>query len=335
MSTSDQLWFQDLKLGADGFVPAQADTSELSDGCCTDPLCTPSCDVSCAYVDLLPTGPLWDRQKALVTELLTDATDCDAVLEADCPSMALYAAYVGRTLHSALTEILWPRLREGDPRTAVETLDDWLLRYAWQDCYRQNCRSVFLQDISPYERLDECGDPFYCETDFGDEFDCALKHAILQSLVRSQRGVIKNLDGLNWIIEPLGATIRPRTPYPDEVQQYLDDGCEDDDPCFCDMAELEICNSTTELAGCPPLVCGDPVVAVPAQQAYTCDGEAVMLYPAVLAAECIIRSLLPRRCPNIVYRCDDVVIGEPVVVDPAPVAEFTITFEALGVINEF
>lgn len=297
-----------LTLGADGFAPVNPDFDPES--CCPDPICSLTCDDGCSTLSVLPTGPLWDKQKAKVQELIAEG-DCDSVIESDCPSMALYAAYADRTLRHLISNALWPSLRESSPHTAVTTLDDWLLRYAWQDCYRQHCRRVLLTDLSPYEYLNDCGDPEYCETSFPDAFECALKHAILVSLDRARRGVIKNLDGLNWIIAPLGAELRPLEPYPEDVQAYIDGDCpeleaDDEVPCFCGEANFELCPTSEELAGCPPLVCGDPVVNVAAEQVYSCEGqEDKELYPAVIAAECIIRSLLPRACPNIIYRCGE------------------------------
>lgn len=292
-----------LLQGADGIVPASA--VRYNDGCCPDPLCVPFCTTACAFVDLLPTGPMWDRQK---TDAIAMLTECGGGADPNaCPSMANYAIYGAAVLHDMLENILQPTLREANPRTASATLDDWLDRYGWQDCFRSSCRSDYLAILSPYERLNDCGS-YYCPTDYSDEFECAMKHAILLSLVRMQRGVIKNLDGINWVIEPLGARVSPMRPWPEDVQAFLAGSCETDGaPCFCDEVTLQICPTVQELPGCPDNTCG-PNTAVPvsASQWYECGGEPpVLLYPAVIAAECIVRAMLPRKCPNILFQCQE------------------------------
>lgn len=289
-----------LTLGADGFVPRNPSSGNRE--CCPDPLCTPFCDMACAFVDILPTGPMWDFQKAAAKASIVE---CNAVPEASCPTMANYAVYGAQVAQEAIQTILWPALRESDPTTAVTTLDDWLLRYGWQDCYRSYCRSEYMGTLSPYDRRGECG-MSYCPTSFDYEFECALKVAILKSLSRLRRGVIKNLAGINWVIQPLGAVLRPRKPYPLEVRRFLNGQCAEDglEPCFCDVIEYEICNTTETLPGCPVEACDDLPSDVSAVQGYECgDQPLVDLYPGVIAAECIVRSMLQKKCPNIIYRC--------------------------------
>ena len=293
-----------LALGSDGFAPVSR--AVAVDGCCPeDPLCAPFCGLACSFVDLLPSGPMWDRQKA---EAKAGIEECGGVPGSDCTTMASFAVYGARVLQDSLQSILWPSIRESRPETAVTTLDDWLMRYGWQDCYRTYCRDPYLARFSPYEtpRL-PCGSEF-CPPEFPPEFECALKHAILMALVRASRGVVKNLDGVNWVIEPLGAMVSPRRPWPDIVSDYLAGSCPEETegpPCFCSEAELEICNISDTLPGCPSAVCGEKPVPVAAVQTYQCAAEPpVQLYPGVIAAECIVRSLLARRCPNIIHRCE-------------------------------
>lgn len=317
MSTDAMLYpHRRLKLGVDGMRPTG---TVASDGCCADPLCIPLCDSICSFLDVLPDGPMWDRNKQIARQVLTQGgsiTGCDTlcVVEPDCPSMISYAAYAGHVLHDMLSNILWPSIREASPYTSVTTLDDWIARLGWEDCYRQNCNTTYRGLLSPYEFLGECG-PTYCEPSFSKDVECALKYAIVVSLTRARRGFIKNLDGFNWVIEPLGSVLRPRQPYSSNVLQFLRGECDETEvaPCFCENVLLEICNTSDTLPGCPDLQsqCGKTTTTVAAQQSYSCPGRpTIQLYPGVIAAECIVRSFMPRKCPNILYIC-----GEPLPVD--------------------
>lgn len=287
-----------LALGADGYVPLNS--AEFNDGCCPDPLCVPVCSTACSFVDLLPSGPMWDRQKEAAKSQLEECGGEPG--EEACPTMAGFAIYAARVMHDMVDNILWPTIRESSPATAVATLDDWLDRYGWQDCYRSTCRSEYDAMFSPYENQGACGS-YYCPTDFSIEFECALKHAILQALVRMQRGVIKNLDGINWVIAPLGATLAPRRPWPADVQRFLNNPCPEDElnPCFCDEVALHLSPSGDTLPGCPTAACGSAAEPVSARQRYRCGTEdPVQLYPGIIAAECIVRAMLTRKCPNII-----------------------------------
>jgi hypothetical protein len=305
----------DLRLGADGEVPAGA----LSDdGCCGDALCVPFCATACSFLDLLPSGPLWDLQKAEAVQALTagdgEPCDPDGYEPKDCPSMADYAVYGARVLHEMVQTILWPVIREASPVTAHSSVDDWLERFAWEDCYRQIC--TFAGQGAPYSYLGACG-PTLCPPEFTTEFEEALKHAIIVSLNRARHGVIKNLAGINWVIAPLGAAVAPRMPWPTDVQALVNGDCQQDDPpCFCDEAALEICQ-TSELfpaAPGPRSHCEPPAAPLSASQVFICDGEERLVYPGVIAADCIVRSLLTRKCPSILTRCEPSIAINP----PAP-----------------
>jgi hypothetical protein len=296
-----------LILGADGYT--LQNNADLDDGCCTDVLCAPFCDTACSFISLLPSGPMWDKQKQ---EAVRQVVECGGEASiGDCPSLALYAVYAARVLIEMRETILFPAVRESKPATAITTLDDWLERYGWQDCYRSTCRSDYQAMFSPYEIEGGCGTE-YCPAVFDATFECALKHAILLSLVRMQRGVIKNLDGINWVIAPLGAALSPKR-WPTVVNEYLRGDCppEPDEtiPCFCDVAEFEICQTVDALPLCPSTMCETmPQTYVAAIQTYQCaDNPPVELYPGVIAAECIVRAMLQRKCPNIIYRCDTTV----------------------------
>jgi hypothetical protein len=161
-----------------------------------------------------------------------------------------------------------------------------------------------LAKFSPYEhQIEDCKETEYCPTAFPVDFENAMKHAIIMALTRAQRGFIRNLDGFNWVIAPLGAQVVPG-PYPADVQAYLDGPPAAHPPCFCGELVISMQSTGATLPGAPTAAsfCGDPPAAVAAQQPYLdCDGNTVLLYPGVIAAECIVRSFLPSVCPNIIY----------------------------------
>ena len=72
---------------------------------------------------------------------------------------------------------------------------------------------------------------------------------------------------------------------------------------------FEICNTNDWLEGCGSGDLCDTQVPLPKIQAYwdrDCDRPAGLperVWPGVLAAECIVRSMLPPTCPSNVTRC--------------------------------
>ena len=300
-----------VRLTNDGLEPwADIDQQDLE--CCADPLCRPVTETACSFVELLPSGPMWDKEKSDVQQIV-NAFGLPPVVDDPfpCMSMAVYAAYMGQVLDHNIKTILQSYVREMNPLTARDSIDDWLERYGWIDCYRNSCRALFFSEFSPYERMteiDDCERFEYCPHEYSPEFEAALKHAILRSLVRASRGVIRSLAGINWIIEPLGAQLilsDIAELHPD-LQDYILNGSAEEcggEPCFCDMVSLDIIGVGDTLPGAPGELCDPPPLDVPALQEYICDNEpAVMLRPGVIAAECIVRSLLPYRCPNIIHR---------------------------------
>jgi len=272
-------------------------------GCCPPPLCgNDLCCTFVAFFNLLPSGPLWDywKQQAIsYFEHNEDPAECPLLRDPACPSLVLHSIYTVLKLRHVVHTGLWPALRESSPWTAVTTLDNHLERLRWEDCYNQHCRSVLLGDITPLEIWGECG-PVFCPPDYPPELVCALKRGIAIALTRANMGVIKTLCGLNWVIEPLGAELKPK---------YIPTS---DNPCnlLCTYNPVfEICYSRDWLEGCGS---GDicetllPRPHVPAFWDRGCDvpaGLPQQVWPGVLAAECIVRSLLPKNCPNPITRC--------------------------------
>jgi len=206
---------------------------------------------------------------------------------------------------------LWPALRESNPYTAVTTLDNYLLRLQWEDCYNQHCRAVLLGEITPLEIWTECG-PLFCPPDYPPELEAALKKNVAIALTRANMGVIKNLCGLNWIIEPLGAALTPI--YPAVPDQGLpappydpDQPCEP--PACSENVSFSICNTRDWLEGVGTGDICETLTPLPRVPAYwtSCDkpaGLPEVVWPGVLAAECIVRSMLPYKCPTTpIIRC--------------------------------
>jgi hypothetical protein len=195
---------------------------------------------------------------------------------------------------------LWPAFRESNPATAITTLDDHLARMQWQDCYTEHCRTVLGSELTPYEIWTNCG-PMFCPPDFPPELEAAVKRGIATALARSNMGVIKNLCGLNWIIEPLGASIRPiYTPQPTPP---IYDEC----ASMCEDIMFEVCPTSEwiDSVGSED-VCGEGPEKISAVWDRGCDKPAGLpetIWPGVLAAECIVRSMMPPTCTSYIKSC--------------------------------
>ena len=292
------------KLSPDGCVPFAVPDEPA---CCPPPLCgNDLCCTFVAFFQLLPSGPLWDYWKAAAIsyfERNEDPALCPLLQDPKCPSIILHAIYTVLKLRHVVHTGLWPALRESNPHTAVITLDNHLGRLQWEDCHNQHCRSVLLGDLTPYEVWSECG-PVFCPPDFPPELEAAVKKAVAIALNRANMGVIKNLCGINWIIEPLGAEIRPIYPATPPAPST--------DPCasMCmENVKFELCHTSDWLEGVGN---GDicetnmPLPKIPAYWDRGCDRPAGLpdrVYPGVLSAECIVRSMVPPSCETNIVRC--------------------------------
>jgi len=290
-------------LGADGCVEAA-----LYDdiGCCPPPLCgNDLCCTFVAFFNLLPSGPLWDYWKAAAISYFEnnpnpDPALCPLITDPRCPSIVLHAIYTVLKLRHVVHNGLWVALRESSPYTAVTTLDNHLARLQWEDCYAQHCRKNLLGEITPYEIWTECG-PLFCPPEFPEDLTNAVKRGIAIALSRTQMGVIKNLCTLNWIIDPLGAVLTPILPEPPPP---ADPPC---DPYACnDKQMFLICHSRDWIEGVGSGDVCETHLSRPHVQAFNsyCHqpaGLPSVIWPGVLAAECIVRSLI--NCPDQIKRC--------------------------------
>jgi len=248
---------------------------------------------------------MWDYWKAGAISYFQsneDPAECPLVQDPACPSLILHSIYTVLKLRHVVHNALWPALRESNPYTAVTTLDNHLERLKWEDCYAQHCRSVLLGDITPYEIWGDCG-PVFCPPNFPPELVNAVKKNVAIALTRANMGVIKNLCGINWIIEPLGSELRYANHNPTNINAQ---------PCDTYCAEprsYSLCYTRDWLEGVGSGDVCDTLKSNPHVQAFWdhgCDKPAGLpdrIWPGLLAAECIVRSMLPSNCPNTIHRC--------------------------------
>lgn len=273
-------------LGADGWQ----DTVRPTGPACCPELFPSTCALICSFVQLLPEGPLWDVPKAEALARYQSSSDCADPEPSDlpCQSLVAYAIYVGKMLGYVIDNAIWPAVRESNPFTAVTTVDDWLDRLGWQDCFGTLCRSTLLGTLTPYEVMTDCG-PARCDVPAAPDLACALKHGIIVALMRLQMAGVKTLDVINWIIEPLDSQLIPRNSVPAPGED-------------CDDVEFIIQPITKTLEACPAEAGSNRVThdSLPAIL-YPNDGQPCgtqllglpqEIYPGTVAAECIVRSLL-------------------------------------------
>lgn len=261
------------RLSPDGIVDAYV---PASGACCPANICELNPDaMECSFVGYLPNGPMWDYWKQIG----------QSGGDVNCASLVNYARFAGRRLYDIMSSTVWVAMRESNPETAVTSLDDWLDRLRWIDCYGV-CRDQNLTALSPLEIWTPCG-PQYCGIDFTSDYDIAFKSALVRSLWRMRMGIVGNIDSINWVLEPLCAMISPDPAYED----FIDCSCDHEKLCL-------VISPACEVLRVPQQECGAPDVFVPALAYLGCDRPAGLpdaAWPTLLAAECIVRSLLPRR----------------------------------------
>ncbi|MGL5733252.1 MAG: hypothetical protein ACRCYS_00180 [Beijerinckiaceae bacterium] len=242
---------------------------------------------------------------------------------------------MAKALYAALFEALVPAIRESDPYTAHDTLDDWLKRLQWQNCFDAACRDETLGPLLPNEIMGQFG-PVQCKLDYDPELTKAVKRGIVIALTRLNLGTIKTIDAINFAIGELGAELIADQVITETIPardcncsatpcEHFDPGpCQDPPPVGIDpccrsgrVAVLKICNrgdvlrkATTDLCSAP--CCddfaghGQPCETVQAYWQAGCNSPAGLpdkVWPGVLAAECIVRALLPRDGRVVINRC--------------------------------
>ncbi len=303
----------------------------VSTGCCPPDLCNVSvCDLMCNMIQLLPQGPMWDRAKFSGFTAARSCADTDDIAVPDCvdpelfnscTSMVRHAMYAGRKLHEMLRNTLLPALRESRPETSVVMLDDWLTRLGWQDCFASACTSQAHDLVSPFSYESECGltncDP---TGTYPDDLYLAVKRGIATSLWRLSKGIIPNRAAINFVIAPLGAEIKQDAascyglgqvnlgmpgctnecsqcelhvevgPTSETLPRVSTQYCTTNDIAVQELAE-PLASFTSPGMACPPLPYAPKIAVLPEK-----------IYPGVLAAECIVRSILSGvPCKKVTY----------------------------------
>jgi hypothetical protein len=302
----------DAILTADGCITGTGEITQ--EGCCPiEPCNIDPCSLMCNFVQLLPNGPLWDRAKQERMVRYSQEPCGPACLPeiSDCASVVDYAIYTGYQMNELIKGPLWSALREADPETAVETLDSWLQMYGWNDSWESLCRDKRLGP-SPFE----CGvtDPPLdaCDASFSPIYvppipaalDSAVKRGIVLALRRLQMSPIKSLCGINWIIEPLGAYLRPSDSSANEC---------------CTGMVWQLCSLSDTIEETPPKHCVQERAPRRIQAWFPMDRLSfnpttgsceptgpgtVRIWPGILAAQIIALSLMPTRdCGVPIYRC--------------------------------
>lgn len=261
------------------------------------------CGMMCTFVNLLPSGPLWDRPKAAALSWLRSGDCAQPGVNSppsDCTSLVNYAMHMGNVLYNLLQGALAPALRETNPSIADQTLDAWLDRLGWQDCFASACRDPGLGPLSPYEYWTECGIVF-CREEAPEDLAEAVKRGIILSLLRLRQSPIMTLNAVNWIVAPLGAVV---SIVPDAVEE----ACCDVLPRFVIRPREDgtIDSKVAEIDPQNPCVIKVPAEVIDA--AYFACFTATPIYPGVLAAQCIASSVLQSGgCQggySLLYSCD-------------------------------
>jgi hypothetical protein len=153
------------------------------------------------------------------------------------------------------------------------------------------CKPCDLFEATPYDNPELCG-PVYCSPTTPTALSDADKHAIISALSRAQMGIVRNLAGINFVIEPLGAKLSVDTACTPGV--VYDGGCKyrfNIQPISQTMGvwRRKACPTDDDEAAASAVM----IDAFFYDTNCATDGVQRKLYPAVLAAECIVRSLLP------------------------------------------
>lgn len=242
------------------------------------------CELQRSFIALLPDGPLWDRDK------FEAACGDPCINTSRAPSMALYAAYTGSRLYDLVSNVLWPVLRESSPETAVDTLDDWLIRVGWDGCLN-NRDFCCAPEPNPGTLITISGEDGFVHDHpaYTPEFRGAIRRAIIRSVWRMRTGGIRNLEYINWVLEPLGARVI-------EDPNIPEGQCNCGDSSYC----LIVVRLSDFIEGVPSANCGsEPSELVPAEV----DG----VWPTLWAAQMIALSLALPNCSTCILRDDQYV----------------------------
>lgn len=193
-----------------------------------------------------------------------------------CTSVVNHAVYASLNLYDVLLNALYPAIRESNPATAYDTMEDWLDRLNWQDCMGA-CRMPGINGVLPTEIVGECGS-YVVDLTYDDCLVKTLQHGTIMALTRMQFGRTKNLCFVNDVIAPLGAVVYP-TP-----------GLEAECPHKMTIAPMTDALDTWQKGGCVPQA-DATCLAYYTPNPDDPPGLPSRIYPGLMAAECIVRSM--------------------------------------------
>jgi len=252
--------------------------------CCTPSICSlDPCELICNFVSILPSGPLWDEPKRRVLEEYSASQFCATEPRnvGDCGTIVDHAVYAALKLYDVLRNGLFPALREANPMTAFDTMDDWLDRLNWRSCVEDSCSTPWDGSLLPTQIIGPCG-TYTCELEYEPCLIEYLKHATIIALTRLQLGGIKNLCFINNVIEPFGAVLFP-TP-----------GGGEECPATLSLAPTRESFPIWTKQECLPQASPGECLAYHEPNKGSRTPLPDKVYPGLMAAECIIRSMLPR-----------------------------------------
>jgi hypothetical protein len=228
---------------------------------------------------------------------------CASLLgKANCTSIVQYSIYKSNELYDVLMNGLLPSLQESSPYTAYSTMDSWLDRLGWQDCFTQHCGNVCNGTAGPLDVVTATGAVF-CPDQSSPALRDAVKHGILVALSRAAMVGVKNLATLNWIIEPLGASLSLTDTADCFPGSYVFGSgiC----PKPASAFDYLLCNKNDTICGWTGDACNNGCeIQIQSWYIPTCPGiNNPRVYPGLLAAECILRSIVPCPAVDKLKRC--------------------------------
>jgi hypothetical protein len=163
------------------------------DGCCPPSICNiDPCAFACQFLNLLPSGPLWDDAKREGIARVTE-TPCSGICPpSHCSTLIDHAIYTANKLVSFARMFLLPVQENSSPFTAVDGLDFWLSSLGWDDCTECQGGTTIgaVLDAAP------------------TALTLAVKRGIAFALARAQLAPIMNLAAINFIIQELGVYLQ-------------------------------------------------------------------------------------------------------------------------------
>lgn len=215
-------------LGIDGY----AECGDVSWITCrpTNPCNIDPCSFICNFINYLPSGPMWDEAKEhgrRNTQLICSGGTMAQLCPPDtfCSTIVDHARYVAQRTLFVLQGPLMGMVAESSPYTAFLSLDDWVKRSGWFDCFNSSCRDPSLGALTPVERLclrrmchdtsegkQMAGDPWamgpvYSPPEFDPALVRAVKRGIIIAMDRINMEAIRTIDSINFAIQELGAEI--------------------------------------------------------------------------------------------------------------------------------